>query len=324
MADHVQITVGAMLAGCMVSVGLSAVLGFQTFLYFQIFPADSMRYKLLVGWIWIADAAHTALICTSIWQYAVNRFGNPVGTDSIVPSLAATVAITALTTVSVNLFYTWRIHRMSKGNRILTAALCILCLALSATEMVLTHTFAAFSAGFNTVLTCGLAVSASTDVVISVARYYYLRNLRQGYSDTQEVVDAVMMFTINDGLLTCAVVITVIILLLRGPGLIWLGVYFTIAKFFSNSVLATLNLRNFYRHRPRPMGIAMKRQTGANPFLSNTTAATKDSKRGPSGDQMEVFVDQQVEYNVAMADLLAGVDRRENVKGSADSSMLVM
>lgn len=67
--------------------------------------------------------------------------------------------------------------------------------------------------------------SAVTDIVISAARYYYLRELKQGYVQcatlavrttpfevnfvverTQEVVDAVVIFTINDGLLTSALV----------------------------------------------------------------------------------------------------------------------
>jgi hypothetical protein len=71
---------------------------------------------------------------------------------------------------------------------------------------------------------CGLAVSAATDIAISAARYYFLNNLKQGYSAwvisiaifscptltclvvrTQEMVDAVVVFTINDGLLSCEV-----------------------------------------------------------------------------------------------------------------------
>jgi hypothetical protein len=97
------------------------VLGFQTFLYFQIFPSDALRYKLLVwiirffltdnqelmsvcqvAWIWcahwqywdqvptkradrITDAAHSGLICTAIWQYVIVNFSNPDVVQTIFP-----------------------------------------------------------------------------------------------------------------------------------------------------------------------------------------------------------------------------------------------
>jgi hypothetical protein len=67
--------------------------------------------------------------------------------------------------------------------------------------------------------------SAVADIVISAARYHYLRELKQGYIQcvtlaarttpfkvnfvvdrTREVVDTVMVFTINDGLLTSALI----------------------------------------------------------------------------------------------------------------------
>ncbi|KAJ7881986.1 hypothetical protein B0H14DRAFT_3433650 [Mycena olivaceomarginata] len=57
--------------------------------------------------------------------------------------------------------------------------------------------------------TCRWAISAATDLTISATRYYYLRDLKQGYTMTQEIVDAPVLFTINDGLSTCASVIAV-------------------------------------------------------------------------------------------------------------------
>ncbi|KAJ7702242.1 hypothetical protein B0H17DRAFT_1194755 [Mycena rosella] len=320
MSSDVRSTIGAALAGCMTAVGLSAILGFQTFLYFQIFPSDALRYKALVAWIWVTDATHTILICTAVWQYAIENFNNPEIVHKIFPALAITVAITAIITLSVNVFYGWRIHKMSKQNWWLTGPIAFLCIAriglafTTTAEMILMKTFPEFAARFKILFTSGLAVSAVTDIIVSASRYYYLRNLKQGYSMTQEVVDAVVVFTINDGCLTCAVVIASIACWLRMPGnFIYLGIYFTIAKFYSNSVLATLNLRNWYRHRhawpvPNSMSIPMRPQ-GINGVHSNNSPHTKrpgtssDDKRAPedihgTAARMEVFVDHQIEYNV--------------------------
>ncbi|KAK7035747.1 hypothetical protein R3P38DRAFT_3311739 [Favolaschia claudopus] len=311
-SDEVRLSVGAAFAGCMVAVALSAITGFQTFLYFQIFPGDALRYKILVVWIWLLDAAHTLTICFSVWTYTITNFGDVDYTKQIVPF--ATVAFTAITTVSVNCFYAWRIHKMSKATWWLTGT--ILLLAITRLGM-----------RFALVLTCGMSVSAATDIVVSVARYYYLRNLKQGYSGTQEVVDAVVVFTINDGCLTCAVAIAAIIFLLRMPGnMVWLSIYFSIGllyyhihleiwtelepilgKLFSNSVLATLNLRNWYRYRPRPMGIPMTGRTQAHGTHTVSSGPPVVDKRGMDLDsqRMEVFVDQQVEYNVAVGGFMS-------------------
>ncbi|KAJ7611583.1 hypothetical protein FB45DRAFT_311425 [Roridomyces roridus] len=305
-------TVGAALAGCMFSVGLSAVLGFQTFLYFQIFPSDQLRYKLLVAWIWLTDTTHTILICVAVWEFAISHYGDRAAIDTIFPSLAALVAITAIITISVNVFYGWRIHKMSRQNWWITGPIAFLSIArvglafTTSTEMILSKTFTNFNDNFKLLLTCGLAVSAATDILVSAARYYYLRNLKQGYMMTQEVVDGIVIFTLNDGALTCAVVIACIICLLNMPrNFVWLGIYFTIAKFYSNSVLATLNLRNWYRHRPvrpMPLGIAMTRPPGVTGTNSIKAPSVAVDKRSPPSDEghtrMEVFVDHQVEYNV--------------------------
>ncbi|KAE9388600.1 hypothetical protein BT96DRAFT_1025377 [Gymnopus androsaceus JB14] len=73
---------------------------------------------------------------------------------------------------------------------------------------IITKTFPEFASKFKMMFTAGLVLFAVTDVALSAARYYYLRNIKEGYSF--EVVDAVVVFTINDGLLTCAVVIATV------------------------------------------------------------------------------------------------------------------
>ncbi|KAJ3853943.1 hypothetical protein EV368DRAFT_63673 [Lentinula lateritia] len=95
--------------------------------------------------------------------------------------------MTAVITLSVNSFYGWRIHKMSKHNWWLTGPIAFLSVArvglafTTTAEMMITKTFPEFATKFRILFTSGLFVSAVTDVVVSVARYYYLRNLKQGY-----------------------------------------------------------------------------------------------------------------------------------------------
>ncbi|KAF9071968.1 hypothetical protein BDP27DRAFT_1445971 [Rhodocollybia butyracea] len=323
MDFNVHTTIGSLLAGCAVAVGLSAILGFQTFLYFHIFPSDAIRYKLLVAWIWFIDAVHTALICTTVWLYAVDNFSNPGIVTRIFPTVALSVAMTATTALSVNTFYAWRIHKLSRRNWLLTGSIGLLCttrIAMAlvlATEMIITKTFPEFAKGFKLWFTAGLLLSAFTDVVISFLRYYYLRNLKRGYASTQEAVDAVLIFTINDGLSTCGVVsLAAICWLIMPNNFIQLGIYFSISKLYSNSLLATLNLRNWYRHRyaPRPLGLSVFHASPSNgpnvneassakatPLTPISSALLRETQSNHDHDatRTEVFVDRQIEYNVA-------------------------
>ncbi|KAJ6548630.1 hypothetical protein B0H19DRAFT_1265439 [Mycena capillaripes] len=309
----VHLTIGAALAGCFVAVGLSAVLGFQTFLYFHIFPFDSHRYKFLVAWIWLVDSAHTVLICMGVWHYAIANYGNQSATAVIYPGFALNNVMTTSVTFSVNIFYLLRIHKLSKGNLWFTIPIALLCFArLSVSysttiEMFRAKTFHTFLAESKAVLISSLTVSASTELAIAGARWYFLRSIRGGYSMSHEAVDAVLVFTVNDGIMTCAVILISAACFLSMPHYwIFTAVFFSIAKMSGNSLLATLNLRNWYRHRniqPQARTIPMmaRNQFGDGQRVPGTQST--DGKQAPPADmrlgmpaKVEVFVDHQVDY----------------------------
>ncbi|KAJ6470896.1 hypothetical protein C8R45DRAFT_1218163 [Mycena sanguinolenta] len=214
---------GALLGGSLIAIGLSAIVGFQVFLYFQIFPKDTLPYKALVAWIWIIDTAHTVAVCITVWEYIGRNSTNPAKLQEIVPkeralgrSYSATIILTLIATLNVNLFYGWRIHKMSKHNWWLTGLICMLCLTrtalglFTAAQTITLRDWATFNMNFKACKVAAWSISAATDIVISAARYYHLRDLKQGYIPTRELVDVVVIFTINDGLLTCVTIIVVL------------------------------------------------------------------------------------------------------------------
>jgi len=313
VVTDIRFTIGAALAGCIVAVGLSAVLAFQTFLYFQIFPNDSTRYKFLVAWIWLVDAAHTVLICTGVWHYAILNFGNPAATAVIVPGFALNNVMTTTITFSVNLFYLSRIHKLSRGNWFFTVPIAILCfsrlfVSYSTTiVMFRAKTFHTFLAEFKPVLISSLSVSAATELAIAGSRWYFLKTIRAGYTMSHEAVDAVMVFTVNDGIMTCAVIMISGACFLAMPHYwVFTAVFFSIGKMSGNSLLATLNLRNWYRHRhtePQALNMNTKRSRGDPNLKSNTPSATHRSLHPADKMEMnsrpgkvEVYVDHQVEF----------------------------
>ncbi|KAF7354842.1 hypothetical protein MSAN_01398600 [Mycena sanguinolenta] len=345
--DSISLTLGAFIAGGMVAVGLSAIVGFQTFLYFQIFPLDTLPYKLLVAWIWLTDTGHTIAICITVWQYAILNFNNPAILLEITSGFPVNIMLTLIATLNANIFYAWRIHKMSKYNWWLTVPIVCFCfpsarykeiqfdsvLVVSSknrtgfiklqTQLLkcklIIKNWAALAARAQGAIVRGMAVSVATDIFISAARYYYLRDLKQGYMATQEMVDAVVIFTINDGILTCAMFIATIACFLAMPqNFVWAGLYFTVSKLFSNSILATLNLRNWYRHRHRPMGIRLTRPS-ANRSTFQITSGTSKMQSGSDMAELparvEVFMDQQIEYNAPAA------EKYNNVNDNCDAQL---
>ncbi|VDB89982.1 unnamed protein product [Peniophora sp. CBMAI 1063] len=298
----VYLTLGALAAGCWVAVGLSAIVGFQTAMYYLVFPQDTTVYKVLVGWVWLLDAAHTIIICTTVWLYTISNYDQPEAIAHIFHTVPINIILTTLITLSVNAFYGWRIHRLSKSNWWITGPIIVLSLARLATGLVTSikmleaGSFAEIAGRYITLFTAGLIISAVTDVYISIARYWYLRKLKEGLTVTREMVDTTIVFTVNDGALTCIVVITFIACWVGMPhNYVFLGIYFTIAKLYSNSILATLNLRNWYRHRyniPRRqrLGVVMTRGGGTSGYpLGHVRTPHSQSSAAHSDKDSEVL-----------------------------------
>ncbi|KAJ7191681.1 hypothetical protein GGX14DRAFT_481018 [Mycena pura] len=272
------LTLGPVFAGGMVAMALSAVVGMQTFLYFRLFPHDLPRLRF-------TDAAHTIAVCCAVWQYAVVDFNNPEGL--LVMPMSVNIPFTLIATLNATLFYTWRITKLSKRNWYIVVPILLLILYSS-------RHWGHFSRP--PLRIAAWIISALTDIAIAGARYYYLRQLRQGYlALLADSMDAVMVFTINDGLLSCVLVMP--------ENEIWVGFYFVFAKRQCNNQLI-LNMRNWFRNRERPMGINFQRpnltnkRTAFQTTITTTTTADKvrpqSSVEGLDGS-MQVFVDRQID-----------------------------
>ncbi|KAJ6527249.1 hypothetical protein DFH09DRAFT_1094915 [Mycena vulgaris] len=102
--------------------------------------------------------------------------------------------------------------------------------------------------------------SAVADIVISAARYYYLRELKRGYIQCVTLAARTTPFKVNFVVDRTREVVDTVVLAMH-TNFVWIGLFFNLAPLFANSILATLNLRNWYRHMHRPMGISLTRNT---------------------------------------------------------------
>ncbi|KAI0640314.1 hypothetical protein C8Q77DRAFT_1085931 [Trametes polyzona] len=244
-------SMGAVLIGSLIALFLSGAVCMQVFLYCQLYPRDRLRIKLMVHRLLtscasarLLDTVHSAMAITANWQYLIVHFGDWDNMDDI--TWSTTVALTALITFLVHCFFTHRIHTLSRQNWYITTPLVALALVrlVSTSEMIRLHSFAQFVERYDYVFTIGLSTAASLDVLIAAGLCYFLRRGRSGFTSMDRIVDAITLYTIENGMLTCITTVISLICWVSMPtNLIFLGLHFAISKLYANSLLATLNAR---------------------------------------------------------------------------------
>ncbi|KAI0812363.1 hypothetical protein BC629DRAFT_1589144 [Irpex lacteus] len=254
VAFDVKATFGALLMGGLISTFLSGAVSMQAYLYARNHQTDRVRVKVLATAIWLLDVFHNMMVATSLWLYLINGFASDNVHDRIVWSLGVTVASTAVLTFLVHGFFCHRLHKLSKGNFFLTVPIAFVALfrlvaaCVTTAEMIRLQSFSAFVAQFKWVFTLGLALSSIADVLIASGMCFFLKQNRTGTSDLDRIIDAVIYYTIENGILTSVATILSLVFWLATPHtLVYMGLHFAISKLYANSLLASLNARTTLR-----------------------------------------------------------------------------
>lgn len=266
----VRYTYGAVLLGRFVALALSGVLAFQICIYYRLYPKDRGLNKLMVAVVWTLDATHTCLICSSAWNYLISNFGNVSYKGHVPITVALSIGVTAFVTLIAHLFYVRRLLRISNNNWFIVGPLLLLVFGRVALGLVTTvelarlQKFPAFTARFKSVFTLGLAFSSVADVMITSGMCFYLHESRQGFGTMDKVIESIIVYTVNNGALTCVSTIVSMICWLTMPNnLIFMALHFAISKMYANSLLATLNARQSLRGR----AVQCKEAVGHPPVL---------------------------------------------------------
>jgi len=151
-------------------------------------------------------------------------------------------------------WFTYRVWRLSEHNRLLTLALSVLTLVVFGNCMALVgrlfqvETFPEYSEA-NWLVYFGLAVTIATDLSIAVSLCYLLRKLRSmALRQTRSVLNYVMVYVINTGLLTSFVCIaTLISRIAMQNNFVFVALFYNLGSLYSNSLLGSLNARDWFR-----------------------------------------------------------------------------
>ncbi|KAJ7055488.1 hypothetical protein C8F01DRAFT_452874 [Mycena amicta] len=207
-------TYGAMLIGVFFANFLQGILTLQTYIYFENFPDDGVRIKLLVASVWALDAAHLVLICHSTYHYLVTNWGVPAALLISTRPLDMHLIFVGASAILCQAFFINRIWVFSKNNMLLTALLSLGSLATFGLEVAiavqtLAHPVTSFFGSLVTEIITLFAIAGAVDVFIALVLVYYLQ---RGLASTpfhrmRFVIARVMQFTVATGLATSVLAI---------------------------------------------------------------------------------------------------------------------
>ncbi|OSD06462.1 hypothetical protein PYCCODRAFT_1474604 [Trametes coccinea BRFM310] len=258
-AAFFDVTIGVTLVGLAVTASLFGVSTAQALWYYKTYPRDRRFIKLLVGAIWGFDALHLLLYIATMWTYLVQKQVQALGPTTLPWESSAQLLCNACAIVTIQLFYTYRIWTLSKSQT-LAAMLAIVVLgdfALALTlfvKTILTDDVQDFIGltNFDVALS---SVTAIADVLLSGTLVILLALSRTGSAGANRLINKLVLYTINTGLLTSVFAIFALVAVIVLPTTaIYVMFYYIGTRLYSVSLLATLNARASLRIQAERIG----------------------------------------------------------------------
>ncbi|KAJ3575537.1 hypothetical protein NP233_g1041 [Leucocoprinus birnbaumii] len=242
-------TFGAMMIGVIVSAVLHGVCLLQAFYYFQRYKKDHFLMRTLVGVLVVFEATHLSFISHTVYHYQITHFNDQAELKRIIWSVVMEALFTGLNGAFVQTFYTYRVWKLSERNWFLTGLilLLIVCNAGCGTAWVIISmqldTYERLLKITPLTITIN-ALSTTIDILIASSLVYLLHSARTGFKRSDTMINKLIVFVVNTGVLTtlCAIA-SLICLVASSRTLIYASFYFCIGRFYVNSFLATLNAR---------------------------------------------------------------------------------
>ncbi|RDB15309.1 hypothetical protein Hypma_004730 [Hypsizygus marmoreus] len=227
----------------------------QTYVYYQDFTDDPLPLKLLVAVVWATHLTHQISMSHCEHWYLVKFFGFPTSLVRKAPSTTAIVVeSSALISFLVPAFFTYRLW-MSSKRPIQTTLLAFFLTARLITMTVLgvfTAHASSFVASFSNsralIVFCWIC-GAAVDVSLTIALCYDLHiRQRSTMYRTARIIDRLKTWCIATGMATSTAATVMAICFCVLDNNLWVGILFILPGLFSNSLLASLNLRRSLRH----------------------------------------------------------------------------
>jgi len=243
---------GAFTMGIIFNVLLYGVVTQQYHMYLLIHRNDKLWLRLYVSYLFIADTLHTGFLIGLLYQSLIThngqieRLGQPLWILAAVPVIAGFVAFT------VQIVYAARIRQIF-GYTLVPAIIILLSFTSGAASVWnAVILFIPNRPTFTAALSTWLITGTVADILIAFIMLWHLYK-RRNVPDSANVVQRVGRVIIQTNLITtiCAFLDTVVFL--ASPNAAHTLFNFPLSKFYTISILSSLNSRGIWARPHKPL-----------------------------------------------------------------------
>ncbi|KIJ45901.1 hypothetical protein M422DRAFT_29553 [Sphaerobolus stellatus SS14] len=248
-----DLTVGSLLIGTFVTTFLFGIVFLQFYIFCRSSSNDPLWLRVMVTWVCLLEAAHTLTSWTEVYRLTVTFYGQPLAIERNNVSISLLFAFSGLIGSTVQAYYGYRILIVSKSWIIPTIIWFggIIRIAFAGTLAIFpfhSPTISYFTSHYVSLLLVPLAIQVFMDLLNAGALSYYLRQGRVATFKSRKIIDMLILYTIETGLVTSLfAIITFGVTFRQRNNYIQLGFYTIYPKLFSISLLTSLNIREDLR-----------------------------------------------------------------------------
>ncbi|KIJ37697.1 hypothetical protein M422DRAFT_781596 [Sphaerobolus stellatus SS14] len=242
-------TYGAYTIATFISAMLLGVTVNQAYRYFGKY-SDPPLIKITVASLLTFEILHSAFSIHAVYYYVIANFGNPLALLQNVWSADVNFGVIGLNVFVVHLSYALRIYYVSGKRLILPViltmvSLCHASLGWYLTALLFKDRFIVNLPGTpETIAKVILSTAVGIDMTIAITLSLYLHRSRTGFKRTDKLINKLVIYTINNGVLTSAADIVALAFVFAEPdNLIFLAITQVIGNLYTNSLMALLNSR---------------------------------------------------------------------------------
>ncbi|KAI0350804.1 hypothetical protein OH77DRAFT_1007132 [Trametes cingulata] len=243
-------TLGALLLGTFLGLMLYGLTVHQTYRYWRLYPKDVSWLKCLVSGILTVETLHTTLCMIAVYYHLVTNYFKPATLLVGHWSTRLLTPTTGLTILLCQSFYAFRVYLIGPHYvyRLLVSVaivfmVCVLGFTTAATIegfRLSLEDFQHVSWLISAVFGCAVVV----DLCLTGTLVIVLLRSRTGFKRTDSLIEVLIIYSINTGLLTSIFGVLCFIFAIILPGnLVYIGISIVGVKLYANSVLAVLNSR---------------------------------------------------------------------------------
>ncbi|KAF9232516.1 hypothetical protein BU15DRAFT_81143 [Melanogaster broomeanus] len=210
-------TIGATQIGSIVMTFLFGIATLQAYHYTYYYPRDSLWLKSLVALVWLIGAGHAISVTATMYSLTVTHFGDFSSEDitQIPTGFASSIVLSSVMSSLVHGYFVHRIRVFSK--KLYIPVFCWFMSALRFAGTVYTTAEALraqklweFLRRHDWLLTSIWLGGACLDIIIATSMCYYLKRERAiAITRTAKMLDKLMVYSIETGLLTSITGVTI-------------------------------------------------------------------------------------------------------------------